>query len=123
MLGWPIISIGPVELKFLIGIKSLGLKGSEERAVQFATFSIVFNMPKICTNVTYMIVVEDNAGNVTTTEEIGYKFQYHVIPEFTTIALVFAFAMSPAILLKKRRRKTYAGKFIKIPPPIILRYS
>jgi hypothetical protein len=91
--------------------------------MQFATFSIVFNMPKICTNVTYMIIVEDNAGNVATTEEIGYKYQYHVIPESTTIAVVFAFTMSPTILLQKRRHKTYAEKFIKIPPLIILRYS
>jgi len=35
-----------------------------------------------CTNVTYIIIAEDNFNNTITTQEMGYKYRYHVVPEF-----------------------------------------
>jgi len=35
------------------------------------------------TNVTYVITVEDNAGNVITSKNLGYELDYPVVPEFT----------------------------------------
>nr|NIU58309.1 hypothetical protein [Phycisphaerae bacterium]NIX00530.1 hypothetical protein [Phycisphaerae bacterium] len=35
-----------------------------------------------CTNVTYVIIAEDNANNTITTKEMGLIYQYHVIQEF-----------------------------------------
>jgi hypothetical protein len=35
-----------------------------------------------CTNITYMVIAEDNANNTITTKEMGHEYQYHVIPEF-----------------------------------------
>jgi hypothetical protein len=45
----------------------------------------VANIPTLpqCTNVTYAITVQDNAGNIITSENLGYKLGYQVVPEFT----------------------------------------
>ena len=36
--------------------------------------------------ITYIITVSDNAGNTVTTQQLGYTFQYWVVPEFTALA-------------------------------------
>jgi parallel beta-helix repeat protein len=59
------------------------------------------------TNVTYVIIAEDNAGNTITTEQIfGYEYEYQVVPEFTMlivlVALVIATSLIAAISKKKR---------------------
>jgi hypothetical protein len=58
-----------------------------------------------CTNVTYVIIAEDNFNNTITTEEMGYEYKYHVIPEFPTemILPLLATATLLAMLIRKRR--------------------
>jgi hypothetical protein len=61
-----------------------------------------------CTNVTYAIIAEDNANNTITTEETGYEYQYHVIPEFPSFIILPLFMLYTLIavtLAKKIRRK------------------
>jgi len=59
------------------------------------------------TNVTYVIIAEDNAGNTITTEQkYGYKYEYTVVPEFTLPAILLAFMMTTlflAIVFRKKR--------------------
>ena len=57
------------------------------------------------TDVTYVIMAEDNANNTITTEEKGYERQYHVIPEFpSTIVLSIAMVFTAlAVIIAKKR--------------------
>jgi len=64
-----------------------------------------------CTNVTYIIMAEDNANNTITTEELGQSYEYHVIPEFpsaTIMTLLMTIASMLAVVLAKKKlpRKT-----------------
>jgi len=62
-----------------------------------------------CTNVTYVIMAEDNANNTITTEEVfGYEYQYHVIPEFPSLIILplFMIATFLAIIVYKRKHTT-----------------
>ena len=58
-----------------------------------------------CTNVTYMVIAEDNGGNTITTEEMGYDYGYHVIPEFPTWTsmLLIVVVLTVAVAIYKRR--------------------
>jgi parallel beta-helix repeat protein len=49
------------------------------------------------TNVTYVIRAEDNANNSITTEEMGYMYQYPVIPEFAS-ALIMPLFMATTLI-------------------------
>lgn len=40
------------------------------------------------TNITYAIIAEDNVGNAVNTEEMGYTYEYPVIPESTVVAMI-----------------------------------
>jgi hypothetical protein len=56
-----------------------------------------------CTNVTYVIIAEDNCNNTITADELGFK--YHVIPEFppqTVLPLLVTVTLL-AMLLRKRK--------------------
>jgi len=70
-----------------------------------------------CTNVTYAIIAEDNADNTITTGEMGYEYQYHVIPElpsFIILSLFMLFTLIAVALAKKIRckvAKTYLNPF------------
>jgi len=57
------------------------------------------------TNVTYRIIAEDNMNNTITTEELGYEYQYIVVPEFAawTPMLLILMALTVAIAICKRR--------------------
>lgn len=59
------------------------------------------------TNVTYVIIAEDNAGNAITTEQIyGYKYEYPVVPEFTLLTVLIALVIATsliAIIFKRKR--------------------
>jgi len=59
-----------------------------------------------CTYITYVIIAADNANNTITTQEMGYTYQYHVIPEFppALAAPLFAIATLSAITFHKRRK-------------------
>ena len=61
-----------------------------------------------CTNVTYAIIAEDNANNRITTGEMGYEYQYHVVPEwpsFIILSLFMLFTLIAVALAKKIRCK------------------
>lgn len=58
-----------------------------------------------CTNVTYVIMAEDNANNTITTAEMGYEYQYHVVPEFSSITIVLLFMMTTLAVIVVHRRK------------------
>ncbi len=58
-----------------------------------------------CTNITYVIIAEDNANNTITTEEMEYDTQYHVISEYSTLTsiLLILLLLTVAIATYKRR--------------------
>jgi hypothetical protein len=59
-----------------------------------------------CTNVTYVIIAEDKANHTITTVDLGYTYQYHVIPEFPSFLIMPLFiivTMLIAILYKRRQ--------------------
>jgi len=58
------------------------------------------------TNVTYVIMVEDNVGNLVTTEDLGYQLHYPVVPEFPSpmiLPLLTAATLLAAIVRMSRR--------------------
>ncbi len=56
------------------------------------------------TNVTYVILAEDNAGNTVNSEELGYDCKYEVIPEFTSWIMLPLFLSSTAVVIIYRNR-------------------
>ena len=58
-----------------------------------------------CTNVRYMIIAEDYANNTITTEEMGYTYQYHVIPEFPSLIIPPLFIIATLLAVIVYRRK------------------
>ena len=61
------------------------------------------------TYVNYTVVAEDQVGNTITTEEMGYTYQYHVIPEFPSFLILPIFiiiTLFTATILQKNKRKT-----------------
>jgi len=60
-----------------------------------------------CTNVTYMIIAEDTVGNTITTEEMGYEYQYHVIPEFPAFALMLLILTVLTVCLGIYKRRVF----------------
>ena len=65
-----------------------------------------------CTNVTYTIMAEDKAGNTITTLEMGFEYQYPVIPEFPTAIILppIMIASLLAVVLYKKRKATFTMK-------------
>jgi hypothetical protein len=60
-----------------------------------------------CTNVTYVIIAEDNFNNTITTEEMGHLYKYHVIPELPSLIILPLFVITTlltAIGIKKKTR-------------------
>ena len=58
-----------------------------------------------CTNVRYMIMAEDYANNTITTEEMGYTYQYHVVPEFPSFLILPLFMTATLLAVILYRRK------------------
>lgn len=60
------------------------------------------------TNVTYAVTAEDNVGNAINTEEMGYTYQYPVIPEFTVLAMISLSIMATlaAVIVGKRKHSS-----------------
>jgi hypothetical protein len=59
-----------------------------------------------CTNVTYVIIAEDNFNNTITTEEMGQEYKYHVIPEFSPqliLPILVTFTLL-TMLIRKRKQ-------------------
>jgi hypothetical protein len=57
------------------------------------------------TNVTYMIIAEDNVGNAITTEQLGYEYEYQVVPEFTLSTVVIALIIVTSLIAIISRKK------------------
>jgi hypothetical protein len=57
------------------------------------------------TNVTYVIIAEDNLNNTITTEELGFEFKYHVIPEFQSWLILPLFLATTLLMVMLRKRK------------------
>jgi hypothetical protein len=62
-----------------------------------------------CTNVTYMVIAEDNASNTITTEEMGHEYQYHVIPEYPS-----SDNAPPTISILSPKNKTYTSNDVPL---------
>ncbi|MDH5481762.1 MAG: hypothetical protein OEY22_02620 [Candidatus Bathyarchaeota archaeon] len=58
-----------------------------------------------CTNVTYAIMAEDNVRNAITTVEMGYTYQYHVIPEFSSLGILSLFLIATLIAIATHKRR------------------
>ena len=58
-----------------------------------------------CTNVNYTIIAADNVGNTITTEEMGYEYQYHVIPEFPSLIILPLFMITTLLGIIVYKRK------------------
>lgn len=56
-------------------------------------------------NVTYVIQAEDNAGNTITTEQMGYTYQYTVVPEYPSSEILLSF-LSLVLLTALLARRT-----------------
>jgi parallel beta-helix repeat protein len=58
------------------------------------------------TNVTYVIIASDYAGNTITTKQLGYEYRYTVIPEyqFQSILYLFIVGLLAALLMPKKWR-------------------
>jgi len=56
-----------------------------------------------CTNVTYIVIAEDNVGNIIATEET--EDQYHVIPEFPSSLVLPLFMIATLLAVIVYRRK------------------
>ena len=68
-----------------------------------------------CTNVTYVVIAEDNANNTITTEDMGYEYQYHVIPEFPSLIILLLFMVATLITtVISKRKKSICGPERKI---------
>ena len=58
------------------------------------------------TNVTYVIVAEDNAGNIITTEDAGHQYTYSVVPEFPLFMILPLFVILTLLAIVAFRRRT-----------------
>jgi hypothetical protein len=63
-----------------------------------------------CTNVTYVIIAEDNFNNTITTEEMGQEYKYHVIPEFSIQLILPLFTIATLLTIITRKRKVISSK-------------
>ena len=60
------------------------------------------------TNVTYVILAEDNAGHTVTSEELGYEYQYQVVPEFPSVIILQLFiilSLISMVFMKLKKKK------------------
>jgi parallel beta-helix repeat protein len=60
------------------------------------------------TNVTYTVEAVDSAGNTVNSEEMGFEFQYQVVPEFPLLTVLFLFVLSSLLTALASRRRRYA---------------
>lgn len=54
------------------------------------------------TNVTYMIMAEDNAGNLITTSGMGMQYNYSVVPEFSSLLVLLLFVIMTLLVAVSR---------------------
>jgi len=109
-----VVAINATVIDLASGVKRVSLtynNGSAWTPVNMTSIggnAWVANIPTFpqYTKVTYAITVEDNAGNIITSENLGYERGYQVIPE-STLPLMFALLVVVTCLtvaVKKRAR-------------------
>jgi parallel beta-helix repeat protein len=60
------------------------------------------------TNVTYVIIAEDIAGNIITTEQLGFECEYQVVPEFTLLTVIIALVIATSLIaIISRKKRTF----------------
>lgn len=97
----------------LSGIKRVTLKYTVTTTTRYLEMANVggniwsYTIPEFPdgTEITYAIVAEDNAGNTITTEQTGQTYEYQVIPEFPSWALLLFALCTVAIVLVVYKRK------------------
>jgi hypothetical protein len=57
------------------------------------------------TNITYIITAEDSVNNTITSQEMGYTYQYHIVPEFSTIWLLPTIMIAALLMIIFCRKK------------------
>ena len=70
------------------------------------------------TNITYVIIAEDNVGNAIDTDTLGYTYKYPVIPEFpsiVTVLLFMAMTLLSIMFYKSKRLRTSTRLFSNKP--------
>lgn len=66
----------------------------------------------IDTNITYTIVASDYANNTITTEELGYKLEYIIIPEIPVLTLFVSLLLASTIIVFFfRKNKTFPNPY------------
>lgn len=56
------------------------------------------------TNITYVIAASDNVDNTISTVDLGYEYQYPVIPEFTPMIVLYLFTVAYVLVLLTRKK-------------------
>jgi hypothetical protein len=103
----------------LAGVHDVTLSYRLNTGVQWTNASMSYNSTSMFyeasvppqtggTNVTYMITAHDNAGKQSVNDNQTLYFQYVVIPEFSTTAIVLmlCFATAALVILLKRKRNS-----------------
>jgi hypothetical protein len=62
------------------------------------------------TNVTYTITASDNAGNTITTDQLGYKYQYTVVPEYPIMFIPFLWMAGLLAIVLIARKKAVSRR-------------
>jgi parallel beta-helix repeat protein len=62
------------------------------------------------TNVTYTIAASDNAGNTITTEQLGYKYQYTVVPEYPIMFIPFLWMAGLLVIVLIARKRSVSRR-------------
>jgi hypothetical protein len=62
------------------------------------------------TNVTYVIIAQDNADNIFRTGGFGYHSSYEIIPEFSTFAIILTLAMASILIAEADRRRKRSNR-------------
>jgi glucose/arabinose dehydrogenase len=100
------------------GVKSVALNYTQNESVWFilnmtnleaGLFNATIPAMPYNTNVTYIIIAQDNANNVITTQELGREYRYVVIPEFSSSLSVILLLIASLSAVMAHRRKTIRG--------------
>jgi parallel beta-helix repeat protein len=65
-------------------------------------FNAMISRFPVGTNVTYMIMAEDNAGNLITTSGMGMQYNYSVVPEFSSLLVLSLFMIMTLLVAAYR---------------------
>jgi branched-chain amino acid transport system substrate-binding protein len=86
-------------------VSGVWIKSMEMTKIKGNVWNATIPVFPYCTNVTYIIIAEDNLGNQKTTEELGYEYKYQVIPEFQSFLILPLFMLATLLAVIVYRRK------------------